>query len=319
MSAISAGSADEKSRDLNVPSAFDPEVYRTLLESMPNGVYLVDRDRRILVWNAGAERISGYLRHEVAGRRCRDDLLVHCDENNATLCATSCPLEQTILDGKPRVADVFLRHKDGQRVPVRVRSVAVRDPGGTIIGAAEVFDERVLLPETDEHPNGRAVQDLPDPLTGLPDPASSRHHLEGWLLDFAESHIPFGLLILRVEGVEELRKSHGARAAEAMLRVAARTLTGNLRPSDMAGCWGEDGFLVILADCSDHALPRVSGMLQRIVGAAAISWWGDRISMTVSAGGATVEDGDTAESMLARAEAALAAGRDGRDDTVTAL
>ena len=286
---------------------FDPEVYQTLLESMPNGVYLVDRDRRILMWNDAAEKISGYLRQEVVGRCCRDDLLVHCDENNTILCGEACPLLETLSDGKPRVADVFLRHKSGQRVPVRVRAIPVREPGGTIIGAAEVFDERVLLPETDEHPNSEAVHDLADPLTGIPDQESMRRHVEGWLLDFADSHIPFALLMIAIDGLDELRHSLGAGAAEAVQRVAARTVSGNLRPSDVAGCWSEDRFAVILADCTAHSLARVAGMLRGILSATAVSWWGDRISITTSVGGTAVIEGDTAEWMAARAGAALAA------------
>ncbi len=284
---------------------FDPEVYKTLLESMPNGVYLVDRDRRILLWNEGAEKISGYLRQEVVGRCCRDDLLVHCDEHNTILCGVACPLLETLSDGKPRVADVFLRHKSGQRVPVRVRAVPIREPGGTIIGAAEVFDERVLLPETDEHPNSQAVHDLADPLTGIPDAASMRRHLDGWLLDFADSHIPFALLMIAIDGLDALRKSRGAGAAEAVLRVAAKTVSGNLRPSDVAGCWREDRFGVILADCTAHSLARVARMLAAILSATAVSWWGDRISITTSIGATTVMEDDTAETLVARAEEAL--------------
>jgi len=40
----------------------DGEVYKSVLESLPIGVYLVDRHRRVLSWNRGAERLTGYLR-----------------------------------------------------------------------------------------------------------------------------------------------------------------------------------------------------------------------------------------------------------------
>ena len=43
----------------------DPEVYQTVLDGLEQGVYVVDLNRRIVFWNAAAERISGYLRHEV--------------------------------------------------------------------------------------------------------------------------------------------------------------------------------------------------------------------------------------------------------------
>ena len=59
----------------------DPRVFEAVVDSLETGVYLVDHDRKIVYWNRGAERISGYKRHDVTGRYCRDDLLVHCDEN----------------------------------------------------------------------------------------------------------------------------------------------------------------------------------------------------------------------------------------------
>ncbi len=286
---------------------------------MPNGVYMVDRDRRILLWNDGAEKISGYLRQEVVGQCCRDDLLVHCDESNNSLCGSACPLKETLEDGKPRVADVFLRHKDGQRVPVRVRAVPIRDFDGGIIGAAEVFDERVLLPDADEHAHSRAVHDSVDALTGIPDPESTRRHLDGWLLDFTDSQLAFGLLTIAIDGLEGLRTSRGAKAAEAMVRVVARTLSSNLRPSDLAGCWEQDRFVAILADCPGAALPRIARMLQRILSGAAISWWGDRIPVAVSIGATAVREGDTAESILDRSQEALAASLSAGGNRVTTI
>ena len=52
----------------------DPRVFEAVVDSLETGVYLVDHDRKIVYWNRGAERISGYKRHDVTGRFCRDDL-----------------------------------------------------------------------------------------------------------------------------------------------------------------------------------------------------------------------------------------------------
>src|SRR5215470_6023015 len=103
---------------LQLPS----EAYRAILESLPTGVYLVDRDRRIVFWNDGCERITGYLRHEVIGRCC-GQLLMHCDTRIDLMCGSVCPLSATMFDGRPRESHVFLRHRNGQRVPVLVRAV----------------------------------------------------------------------------------------------------------------------------------------------------------------------------------------------------
>ena len=38
----------------------DEKFYRELLDNLNDGVYFVDRDRRITYWSKGAERITGY-------------------------------------------------------------------------------------------------------------------------------------------------------------------------------------------------------------------------------------------------------------------
>jgi len=35
------------------------DLYKRILDSLYDGVYLVDPDRRITYWNSGAERITG--------------------------------------------------------------------------------------------------------------------------------------------------------------------------------------------------------------------------------------------------------------------
>ncbi len=45
------------------------ERYRGLLEDLPGGVILYDRDLRVVEWNAAAERMYGYTKAEIAGRR----------------------------------------------------------------------------------------------------------------------------------------------------------------------------------------------------------------------------------------------------------
>ena len=128
-----------------MPLELNPDIFRAVLESLPIGVYLTDRKRRIAFWNASAERITGYLGQEVIGRFCNDNLLMHCDENQVALCGCACPLAQTMQDGRnARSQHIFLRHKEGQRIPVRVQSVPVRDEFGAIIGAAECFEERLV-------------------------------------------------------------------------------------------------------------------------------------------------------------------------------
>ncbi len=282
--------------------ALDLDTYRSVLESLFTGVYIVDREQRIAFWNDGAEKITGYLRHEVLGRSCFDDLLMHCDTELNLLCGTSCPLLGSILDGTPRQADVLLRHKDGQRVPVRLRSIPIRDSRGQIVGAAESFEERILLPEGELQPNCHAVHDQLDRNTGVLDRHSLQSHLAAALLDFSQYHVPTGVLHFAADKLDAFRESHGARAAETIVAVVAHTLARNVHHGDLVGRWNLNRLGVIVSRCPTADLGKTAEKLRKIVGLAAIPWWGDRIAPTVSVGATEVRDADTAEDLMQRAE-----------------
>ena len=282
-----------------------PEIYRTVLEGLHTGVYLVDRQRRIRFWNDGAERITGYRRHEVLGRACCDNLLTHCDENHAVLCGSACPLTATINNSECGPRDLFLLHKNGERIPVRIHSKPIRDERGAIIGGAESFEERVLRPGADTHATLHVFRDSTDEDTGILDQASFEAHLAAALEDYCSERVPFGVLCLEIDGMEELLKFHGRNAGPSIRRVVAQTLVHSVGPMDAVGRRGSAGFVVMVMGCPASALETVAAMLRRIVSRAAIPWWGDRFSVTVSAGGTAAREVDTVDVLLDRSEKAL--------------
>jgi diguanylate cyclase (GGDEF)-like protein/PAS domain S-box-containing protein len=283
----------------------DTEIFRAVLDSLQTGVYIVDEDRRIVFWNDGAERISGFLRQDVVGRFCRDNILVHCDENHSILCGDGCPLTDTMRDGKPRGIDVYLRHKEGYRVPVKVWAVPVRDQDGRIVGAAESFEARAVA-ANEEHRRSRvAGEECLGEGAGLVDRDLLRARLSKSLITFVERRVPFSVLRVQVDQWDHWQQRYGHLAAKAILSVVGQTLSNTVRPVDMVGRWNESGFLAIIAYCTADMLENVNALLKKIVKSAGIEWWGDRLSVTVSVGGASVDSGDQIDSILQRAEKSL--------------
>ena len=76
------------------------DLFEKVLDRVFSGVYFVDRDRRIIYWNKGAERITGFKKDKVMGKFCFDNTLDHIDENGENLCHDGCPLVETINDGQ---------------------------------------------------------------------------------------------------------------------------------------------------------------------------------------------------------------------------
>jgi len=280
----------------------DGESYRTILESLPTGVYVVDRDRRIVLWNDGAERITGYLRQEVIGRCCRNDLLMHCDEQNRVLCGDGCPLLDTMRDGGPKEVEVYLRHKSGERVPVRVRTVALRDRNDCIVGAVESFEEPIDL-DNPRAPGGAGVIDWTE--AGGPDQMESMLSLALAKSDLASTRP--AVMSLALDHIDHVRQKRGGMAAEALVRAAGHSLAHSLHPGDIAGRVGADRLVAILLDCPAESVRQVASRIRRLLGMVAVPWWGDRLTTTVSVGIAVARPGENAQQLFGRSAEALAA------------
>ncbi len=113
-----------------------------ILDSLSDGVYVCDRDRRITYWSKAAERITGWTSSDVVGRRCLDDVLCHVDKDGHLLCGEEfCPLHRSMITGTTSTAPliVFAKAKDGRRVPMQVSVSPIRDASGAIIGGVETF------------------------------------------------------------------------------------------------------------------------------------------------------------------------------------
>lgn len=115
---------------------------REILQLLPDGAYICDRDRRIVFWNDAAARITGWTSDQVVGKHCRDNILVHIDKDGHPLCGKEfCPLYRCMVtrsrSSLPLV--VFALHHDGYRVPVEVTVAPLVDANGEVLGGIEIF------------------------------------------------------------------------------------------------------------------------------------------------------------------------------------
>jgi PAS domain S-box-containing protein len=276
------------------------DVYRLILESLDDGVYLVDSSRCIVYWNEGAERITGYRRQDVIGRPWSGSLLVYCSDAGFPLREQDCPLSTTMTDGRSRRLNTFLKHQLGHRVPVISRSAAVRDAGGAIVGAVEIFhvDSRhygLLQKFRGLEPFGCL-----DPAIGLPNRAMTEARLRHRLEDLEAFGIPFGLFSIEIGDRAALEARSGHGAWEGLLRTAAQTMAETLEPNGFVGRWEEARFIGLLGNSDLLSLHQITSRVAALVHASHVSWWGDEIEPTVVLRSAMAEPGDTPESAVAR-------------------
>lgn len=306
-------SEPDTTRDLILPQALgDADLQWALLDHMEEGIYMVDPDRRILYWNVGAEQITGYRAMDVKGRFCQANLLMHCDVDGTALCGNGCPLAAVIEDGKSRECVVFLRHKQGHRVPVRVRARAIHDANHRVVGAVEVFEEAV--------PPARAQIDhlegfgCCDELTGLANRAYGEMKLMQALQTLQRFGVPFGWLRIAMDDDGEMEHRYGHAFIDTALKVIAKTIDRNLGPFDVLIRWDRTEFRVVVHHCTNNDLLEIARKAVVLVRCSSVNWWGDVLRMTVSVGGALAGRGDSLALLEERANVAFAASRSAGGD-----
>src|SRR6266699_1759032 len=95
------------------------------------------------------------------------------------------------------------------------------------------------------------------------------------------------------------------RGSRGILHVIVQNMKHTLGAAGFIGRWTEKHFLIIIPNCETRDLTRAAENVKRIVHSSGIQWWGDTLSVTVSLGQAVVQQGDSTESILLRAERAL--------------
>ena len=279
--------------------------YKEVVDHLHDGLYIVDLDRTITHWNKAAERISGFPAADVLGRRCADNILCHVDGDGNCLCRGACPLSATMADGTPREADVYLHHRDGRRVPVSVRTSALRDGDGEIVGGIELFTD-----SSDKEATAARLAELEslaflDELTHLANRRFLDAAIHGAIEENRRMGVPLGILFMDIDHFKRFNDLHGHDVGDLVLRCVAGTLSANSRPFDVYGRWGGEEFVGLIRNAGSDELAIVGNRMRSLVGSAYVVHNGMELRVTISAGATVVQAGDTVESLMKRADSLL--------------
>jgi PAS domain S-box-containing protein len=103
------------------------------LDGLALGVFVVDADWTIRSFNAEAERITGYRRDEVLGRKCHEVFY-------SRACAEGCHLRRAMASGRPvRSGRLDILDKSGGRRVMEITASALTDASGRVVGGVQSF------------------------------------------------------------------------------------------------------------------------------------------------------------------------------------
>jgi PAS domain S-box-containing protein len=115
-----------------------PEYWKTVVDTMMDGVVVVDREGTILSVNRALENMIGYTGREFVGREC---VILDCNT-----CFSQDQGERKKWCGLLRAGKVVkhrcqLRKKDGQLVHVLKNGAVLKDGSGNVVGGVETLTD----------------------------------------------------------------------------------------------------------------------------------------------------------------------------------
>jgi len=277
-----------------------PKRIYDLLPNLHEGVYVVDSNRKITFWNKGAERISGFEEEEMLGRYCYENTLKHIDEVGRNLCFGGCPLHKSIKTNKINDARVYLHHKDGHRVEVQVRTIPILEEG-EVVGAIEAFTDQSYQEDYYKQNQELVKKIAYDYLMGIYNREYLDLHVKQKVEEANQLGSSFGLLFIDVDKFKEVNDSYGHDVGDEVLKLIARTLSGNLRSSDVIGRYGGDELMILLSVDNHQMLDKIANKLRVLVQNSNYK----HIQPSVTIGATLFVEGDTVKSITKRADEAL--------------
>lgn len=223
--------------------------YRTLFETVPQGIVYQDTDGHITTANPAALRILGLTLAQLQGRTSMDPAWKAIREDGSDLPGEEHPSMRALRTQQP-VTGVVMGISAPDRGLVWILSSAT--PlfiGGQLSEVYAIFEDI-----TERKNLEMQVKQLAffDPLTQLPNRRLLNDRLAQALLNCRRSVCFGALLVIDLDNFKPLNDAHGHLVGDLLLVEVARRLLRHVREVDTVARFGGDEFVVILQElCKD--------------------------------------------------------------------
>ncbi|MEQ8211061.1 MAG: diguanylate cyclase [Lacipirellulaceae bacterium] len=146
---------------------------------------------------------------------------------------------------------------------------------------------------------------LVDPLTQIANRRAFEFELTRRLAEWSRHKTPAALLTFDIDYFKSFNDRYGHQAGDAVLKDVAATLMEAVRDTDLVARCGGEEFAVILPGADAVHAKEVAERARSLVEATRFVHNGLTLRLTVSVGVACLIDGDDAESLTTRSDAAL--------------
>ena len=285
------------------PKAESPFHVR-LLENMRDAAIFIDADLRVIQWNHQAERLTGIAAASIQHRRWSLQLLGFCSEQGEPIGDEECPVVTAIRSGMPGTQRIMIALRNRRPLPVDVHVIPVAGEDGAGLGAVLLLCD--ALSETTLEKLCLSLQDkaTKDPLTQVANRAEFDKAHSLFVLRHEREQVPCSLIMCDLDKFKRVNDTYGHQAGDDAIVALATLLTKHCRAGDLVARYGGEEFVMLLDGCGIATAARRAEEVRTALERLPLPRM-DGQSVTASFGVTEIQAGDTAETMLNRADRAL--------------
>lgn len=276
----------------------------SLVRNIHDAIVFIDINQRILGWNQAAERLTGLTRDAVQGHLWTSEMLGLADHQGRKFNGEKDPIRVAIAGGTQGMHRLSIRNAGGKYVTVTAHIVPVVGEDGKNLGTTIQMHDTSGVESLEEQIQSLHYKATRDPLTGL----VNRAEMDRGLIDMVERHTTAGrscsLIICDIDFFKKINDTYGHQAGDEALIAFANLLQMHARSADVTARYGGEEFVILCPNCDNEEAAMLAEKIRSELAATPQSALGGK-NMTASFGVTEIQHGDTADSILNRADRAL--------------
>lgn len=220
------------------------QYYSDLINILPVGVMIEDRNGKILKVNKAMEKITGYKREELLGNTVFDTVVPQAQKKVAQKNI------KKILEGEVLIHELQSASHNGKQRYARLQERKIVLPNNEygIISIQSDITEKIKSEEKIKYASYH------DSLTDL----YNRSYLEKIIHSLNQKEkLPLALIMIDLNGLKLVNDTYGHNQGDRLLKKMAFTLNKSCRDSDIISRWGGDEFVILLPNTGQYAVKKI--------------------------------------------------------------
>ena len=299
-------------------SGNDDEFRSHLLENMHDGVFFVDSQLQITLWNRAAERLTGITPSAVMQKQWLPALIRLSDERGTEVGAETCPVYEAMRTGSQLARRLKLAGRKRNKVAVDVHVSPVLGTDGVPRGATVVLHDASSQSSLEECVQSLYEKATRDPLTKCANRAEFDRVLPEFVATHLKQGVPCSMIICDIDHFKNINDTFGHQAGDEALTAFGTLLRSHARNGDLVARYGGEEFVLLCADCDNTTATRRAEALRKKLAETPQKSLANR-PITASFGVTEVQAGDNPETFLRRADRALLQAKDNGRNLVVQL